>query len=96
MSQATPFFLNRNSTPLVLAATTSFLRACMRARSSLISPTMMPWSAKPCDSSWKLSVLCSSALDGMQPMLRQVPPSVARFSTQATFMPSWAARRAQT
>ncbi len=29
-------------------------------------------------------------------MLRQVPPSVARFSTQATFMPSCAARMAQT
>jgi len=40
--------------------------------------------------------LCSSDFDGMQPTLRQVPPSVASFSTTATFMPSCAARTAQT
>ena len=34
--------------------------------------------------------------DGMQPTFRQVPPSVAFFSTTATFMPSCAARTAQT
>ncbi len=95
-SQVTPFFLNRNSTPLVLAATTSFLRACMRARSSVTSPTITPCAAMPSLASWKLSELCSSAFDGMQPILRQVPPSVARFSTQATFSPSWAARSAHT
>ena len=39
---------------------------------------------------------CSSALEGMQPTLRQVPPKGARFSTTATFMPSWAARIAAT
>src|SRR6185295_8035293 len=39
---------------------------------------------------------CSSALDGMQPTLRQVPPSVARFSTHATFNPSCAALIAHT
>ena len=33
---------------------------------------------------------------GMQPTLRHVPPCVARFSTTATFMPSCAARMAQT
>jgi hypothetical protein len=32
----------------------------------------------------------------MQPTLRQVPPWVARFSTTATFIPSWLARIAQT
>src|SRR5512139_433671 len=42
----------------------------------------------------------SSALDGMQPTLRQVPPSapspagVCHSSTHATFMPSCAARTA--
>ena len=41
-------------------------------------------------------VACSSALEGMQPTFRQVPPSVSRPSTQATFRPSWAARMAQT
>ena len=95
-SQATLFFLNRNSTPLVLAATTSFLRACMRARSSVTSPTLMPCAAKPSLASWKFSELCSNALDGMQPMLRQVPPRVARFSTQATRSPSCAALIAHT
>ena len=44
----------------------------------------------------KFSLDCSSALLGMQPMLRQVPPSVARRSTQAVFRPSCAARMAQT
>src|SRR5262249_21786393 len=34
----------------------------------------------------------SSALLGMQPTLRQVPPRISYFSTQATFMPSCAAR----
>ena len=29
-------------------------------------------------------------------MFRQVPPKDERFSTQATFMPSWAARIAAT
>jgi hypothetical protein len=38
----------------------------------------------------------SRAFEGMQPTLRQVPPCVARFSTTATFMPSCAARMAQT
>ncbi len=95
-SQATLFFLNRNSTPRTLALTTSALRACMRARSSLIPSTTMPCSAQACWVAEKFSLECSSALLGMQPMLRQVPPRVARFSAQATFRPSWAARMAQT
>jgi hypothetical protein len=32
----------------------------------------------------------------MQPTLAHVPPKVGLFSTTATFMPSWAARMAQT
>ena len=82
--------------PLTLAPTTSPFRACMRARSSETAPTLTPCSASLCVASWKCSEDCSSAFDGMQPTFRQVPPSVARFSTQATFMPSWAARIAQT
>ena len=39
---------------------------------------------------------CSSAFEGMQPMLRQVPPCVLRFSTTAVFSPSCAARMAHT
>ena len=95
-SQATWFFLNRNSTPLTLALTTSALRACMRARPSFIPSTTIPWSAKACETSEKFSLDCSSALLGMQPTLRQVPPRVARFSTQATLNPSWAPRSAHT
>jgi hypothetical protein len=34
----------------------------------------------------------SSALDGMQPTLTQVPPRVWSSSTQTTERPSWAAR----
>jgi len=37
-----------------------------------------------------------SAFEGMQPMLRQVPPGVCRLSMQAVFMPSCAARIAAT
>ena len=42
LSHVTLFFLNRNSTPLVFAPTTSDLRACMRAMSSFTSPTITP------------------------------------------------------
>ena len=42
------------------------------------------------------SLAWSRALEGMQPILRQVPPRVGAFSTTATFMPSWAALMAAT
>jgi len=72
------------------------LCAIIAARSSSTLPTLTPKAASPCPASWNFSEAWSSALDGMHPTLRQVPPSVARFSTQATFMPSCAARIAQT
>ena len=56
----------------------------------------MPRSAKCLFASSKASEAWSSAFDGMQPTLRQVPPWVARFSTTAVRRPSWAARIAQT
>ena len=56
----------------------------------------MPICAKLWPASSNSSEACSSAFDGMQPTLRQVPPKVARFSTTATFRPSCAARMAQT
>ena len=96
LSQSTLFFLNRNSTPLTLAPTTSPLRACIRPRSSLTLSIMTPCSEKWSRASAKFSDDCSSALLGMQPIFRQVPPKVARFSTQAVFKPSCAARMAQT
>ena len=37
---------------------------------------------------------CSSAFDGMQPTLRQTPPSDGSFSISTTFLPRSAARKA--
>ena len=45
-----------------------------RARSSPTSPTLIPCSARACRASTNFSEDCSSAFDGMQPILRQVPP----------------------
>ena len=87
------FFLNRNSMPLVSAVTLSPFCLCIWSRSSSGS-TLMPSEAKPVLASANSSEACSSALDGMQPTFRQVPPSVPRFSTQATLSPSWPARMA--
>ena len=84
---------SRNATPSTLPFTPSSLNASMAARSSS-GFTLMPMPAKSWAASAKASLACSSAFDGMQPTLRQVPPWVARFSTTATFMPSCAARMA--
>src|SRR4029450_8554052 len=49
------------------------------------------------DASWTPSITsaaCRSALVGMQPQLRQVPPQRSSFSTTATLRPSPAARSA--
>ena len=90
------FFLNRNATPLTLPSTPSSLNFIIAGRSSFGLGTLMPISAKPCPASSNSSEACSSAFDGMQPTLRQVPPKVLSFSTTATFRPSCAARIAQT
>ena len=81
---------------MTLPSTASSLNFIMAARSSFGVPTPMPIFAKLWPASSNISEACSSAFDGMQPTLRQVPPRVARFSTTATFMPSCAARIAQT
>ncbi len=47
------------------------------------------------DEAVESSEVRSSALVGMQPQLRQMPPMFSR-STTAVFMPSWAARMAAT
>jgi hypothetical protein len=58
----------------------------------------MPWSAKCLPACSKFSLDCSSAFDGMQPMLVQVPPSAGpplsffHSSMQAVLKPSCAAR----
>ena len=81
---------------MTLPSTPSSLNFISAARSSFGVPTPMPILAKQWPASSNSSEACSSAFDGMQPTLRQVPPWVARFSTTATFMPSCAARIAQT
>jgi hypothetical protein len=91
-----PFFLRRNSTPLVLPSTPSCLNVIIFARSSSGALTITPMSAKCLPASSNASEACSRAFDGMHPTLRQVPPWEARFSTTAVLRPSWAARMAQT
>ena len=90
------FFFIRNSTPLTLPSMPCCLKFIIDGRSSFGAETLTPILAKECAASSNISEACSSAFDGMQPTLRQVPPSVAFFSTTATFMPSCAARTAQT
>ncbi len=89
--QSTLFFLNRNSMPLVRAVTLSFLAACIWPRFSL-GVTSMPILANSVLADSNSSEACSSALDGMQPTFRQVPPRVPRISMQAAFSPSCPAR----
>ncbi|MNR30539.1 hypothetical protein D3C85_1480020 [compost metagenome] len=80
----------------------SFLRASILATSIWAPSTLMPCFWKSCCTAWKFSDDCSSALDGMQPTFRQVPPSEGLpsgflvASTQAVLKPSWAARMAAT
>src|SRR5262249_37882560 len=93
---STLFFLSRNSTPLTLPSTPESLNFIMAFRSSCGGVTMIPMVPKLCPASSNSSEGWSSALEGMRPTLRQVPPYVARFSTTAVFKPSWAARMAQT
>ena len=90
------FFFIRNSTPLTLPSMPCCLKFIIAGRSSFGAETLTPILAKECPASSNISEAYSSAFDGMQPTLRQVPPSVAFFSTTATFMPSCAARIAQT
>ena len=54
-----------------------------------------PNSPALCAIMWYSSAFFSSALVGMQPQFRHVPPARS-FSTQATFFPSCAARIAPT
>ena len=53
----------------------------------------MPCAAMSLVSSMTLAA-CSSALDGMQPTLRQTPPRLGQRSTSTTFLPRSAARNA--
>ena len=55
-----------------------------------------PCAFRPLRASWYSSLDSSSALLGMQPTRRHVPPSLGSFSTHATSSPSCAARSAAT
>ena len=96
--QSILFFLKRNSTPLVRPLTMRSLRdwtCAMSMRMSLVAPIETPHSF----AFWTIFNACacsSSALVGMQPHSRQVPPSAFCFSTTATLSPSCAARIAAT
>ena len=94
--RVTSFFFSNPATPLVRSPTTLSLCAIIASRSSSTPATLTP-----CRASFALawaysSDVCSKAFDGMQPTLRQVPPSAGVRSTQAAFSPSWAARMAAT
>ncbi|KAG1067818.1 hypothetical protein G6F40_017706 [Rhizopus arrhizus] len=86
--------------PPVNCLTILSLRPTIASTSILASLKLMPWSPKmwPMFQNWREE--SSSALDGMQPTLVQVPPGagppwpVCQASMQATDMPSCAARMA--
>ena len=74
-SHSTLFFLNRNSMPCVRPFTASLRAACIVPRSSSTPSAFTPHLASvPSCASSNSSDAWSSALDGMQPTLRQVPP----------------------
>ena len=88
------FFFIRKWTPLTMPAETWRLRSWVGPKAIDASPSM-PNLSFSCVSMWASSALRSSALDGMQPTLRQTPPQYLS-STTATDLPSWEARIAAT
>ena len=90
----TLFFLNRKPIPFTSRSETWRERFTACAMSVLISPTVTPNSL-----AWPrwviMAALSSSALVGMQPMLRQTPPRKVS-STHAVLYPSCAALIAAT
>ena len=88
------FFFIRKWTPLTMPALTWRDRLWVGPKDIVASPSM-PNLSFSCVSTCDSSALRSSALDGMQPTLRQTPPQYL-LSTTATDLPSWAARIAAT
>ena len=83
------YFLKRNSIPPVNPDTALALLAIIFGTSMSTEPVMvMPCVAKSFFASLYRCDECSSALDGMHPTFRHVPPSVPRPSTHAVFKPS--------
>ncbi len=89
------FFLNRAWMPLFRLPATVRLRPMTLEKSWETLPVFTPQSPASWAAQWYSSAACSSALVGIQPQLRQTPPSLSR-STHATRMPSCAARIAPT
>ena len=80
------FFFIRKWTPLTMPAQTWRLRLWVGPKAMVASPSI-PNLAFSCWSTWASSAFFSSALDGMQPTLRQTPPQYLS-STTATDLPS--------
>ena len=91
---STPFPFSSRPTPPTIFFMTASLNSRSFAMSTLGASTRMPRSAAPRMSSTRFAA-AMSAFDGMQPQLRQTPPSDS-FSTSATFLPSCASRMAAT
>ena len=87
-------FFIRKATPLFIVAATPRERWMMASKSNAAPVAERPYSLR-WDRLSNFSPLLSRALVGMQPQLRQMPPSSAR-STMAVFRPSWLARMAAT
>src|SRR4026208_2256155 len=96
--QSILFFLNSISMPPVRPEIILSLRACTAGMSIATAAPAMPVSPPSfADCATFSACACSSnALVGIQPQIRQVPPSVFCFSTTATLRPSCAARIAAT
>src|SRR3954451_9761636 len=88
------FFFIRKCTPLTRPSATTRLRSKAAPKSNETSPEI-PKVFASSRTRWASSALRSSALDGMQPTLRQTPPQYLD-STTATVLPSCAARMAAT
>jgi hypothetical protein len=91
---STRWCLKRRPTPPVRRSTIFCFHATIFFTSTLISPRPIPISPASCARSTTVDAWII-AFDGMQPTLRQTPPSFSR-STQITFLPFCAARIAAT
>ncbi len=80
-------------TPPLSLPTTLFFQTRSFSISTRASPKETPCADSARASSIRLAT-CSSAFEGMQPTLRQTPPSALYRSTRITFWPRSAARKA--
>mmetsp|Transcript_8449 Transcript_8449/g.20031 ORF Transcript_8449/g.20031 Transcript_8449/m.20031 type:complete len:337 (-) Transcript_8449:60-1070(-) len=96
-SCVTPYFLNRPAMPPVRPTTVFCFSFCILATSTSTPLVLMPYFlSKSYFASWYRCDALSSALLGMQPRLRHVPPSAPLSSTHVVRRPSCAALIAAT